>query len=328
MNIDILTTGLAFPEGPVVLANGDLLVVEVLGGRLTRIAADGAARTVAELGGGPNGAAIGPDGQCYVCNNGGFAPSASPDLLIPTEAPFDTPPGSIQVVDLASGAWETLYASSEAAPFWAPNDLVFDDAGGFWFSDHGRDRGRMRQKGGVYYAMADGSAIREVIFPIDSANGVGLSPDGATLYVADTLSGQLWRFPLSAPGVVSDAGSIVGRVGPGQFLDSLAVEQSGRICVASPGQGAILIFSPDGGIADVVPMPDFLTTNICFGGADFRKAYVTLGSSGRVASMDWPRPGLPLACAVRSPAAADMQRSSAARSDPHDLLPTRAEADR
>jgi len=328
MIIRILTAGLAFPEGPVVLANGDLLVVEVLGGRLTRIAADGSARTVAELGGGPNGAAIGPDGRCYVCNNGGFAPSASPDLLIPTEAPFDTPPGSIQVVDLESGSWETLYASSEATPFWAPNDLVFDDAGGFWFSDHGRDRGRIRQKGGVYYAMADGSAISEAIFPIDSANGVGLSPDGTTLYVADTLSGQLWRFPLSAPGAVAGAGSVVGRVGPGQFLDSLAVEQSGRICVASPGHGAILIFPPEGGIPEVVPMPDFLTTNICFGGADFRKAYVTLGSSGRVATMDWPRPGLPLACAVQNPAAAETQRTLSRDPTPHAPRPTRAEVGR
>lgn len=295
MNLTILAEGLAFPEGPVALPDGDVLLVEVLAGRLSRVTPDGRVSTVAELGGGPNGAAMGPDGRCYVCNNGGFAPSLQTDVLIPQEAPVDTPPGSIQVVDLASGVWETLYAHSAATPFWGPNDLVFDVYGGFWFTDHGRDRGRIRQKGALYYARCDGSAIREVLFPIDSANGVGLSPDGWTLYVADTHSAQLWAYPLAGPGVIAGAGTVIGRAGPGQYLDSLAVDSLGRICVASPGGSAILIFTAEGGAPEVVPMPDFLPTNICFGGPNLQTAYITLGSSGRLATMNWSVPGMPLA---------------------------------
>jgi gluconolactonase len=298
-----LTDGLMLPEGPVVLPDGSLLVVEVLGGRLTRIAPDGARTTVAELGGGPNGAAIGPDGRCYVCNNGGFEHMVLPDGgLLPLEAPLDTPPGSIQVVDLETGAFETLYSHSDATPFWGPNDIVFDDAGGFWFTDFGRDRGRARMRGALYYARADGSSIREVVAPLDGPNGVGLSPDGKTLYVALTFEGHLISFHLSAPGVIDTAAShmpngstIVGRAGPGMYLDSLAVDSAGRICCASPGQGAVLVFPPQGGAPEAVLTGDFLTTNVAFGGPDRRTAYVTLGSSGRVVTIDWDVPGLELA---------------------------------
>ncbi|MDB5687804.1 MAG: gluconolaconase [Rhizorhabdus sp.] len=302
MTVEIVARGLGFPEGPIALPDGSVVLVEVLAGRLSRVAPDGSVSVVAEVGGGPNGAAIGPDGRCYVCNNGGFSPSPSQEVLFPQEAPFDTPPGSIQVVDLETGAFETLYAHSEEAPFWGPNDLVFDDAGGFWFSDHGRARGRIRQNGSLYYAKADGSSIREFHVDIPSANGVGLSPDGSTLYVADTFTAHLWRFRLSAPGVIDPTGgtfphggSIVGRGGPGQYLDSLAVDGSGRICVASPGGGAILVFPPEGGTPEAIAMPDFLTTNICFGGPDLRTAFVTLGSSGQLAKVEWSVPGLKLA---------------------------------
>src|SRR5207237_553684 len=67
-----ITSGLQFPEGPVALADGSVVVVEIKRGTLTRVAPDGKQTIVATTGGGPNGAAIGPDGLVYVCNNGGF----------------------------------------------------------------------------------------------------------------------------------------------------------------------------------------------------------------------------------------------------------------
>src|SRR3546814_14272186 len=108
-----------------------------------------------------------------------------------------------------------------------------------------------------------------MIFPMEGPNGIGLSPDGSTLYVAETYSAHLWRFRLTAPGVIdrtagmdAHGGTLVGRGGPGQFLDSLAVDSGGYICVASPGGGAILVFPPEGGPPGVIEMPDFLTHNI------------------------------------------------------------------
>lgn len=301
--MDVFATGLRMPEGPVAMPDGSLLVAEVLGRRLSRIAPDGTRTTVADLGGGPNGAAVGPDGRVYVCDNGGFDQVPLPGGgLMPTEAPADTPPGSIQVVDPMTGAFETLYSHGEATPFWGPNDLVFDEAGGFWFTDFGRDRGPVRMRGGLYYAKADGSEIRRAAAPLDGPNGVGLSPDGKTLYVALTYEAHLISYRLSAPGVIDtdaspmpDGHSIVGRAGPGQYLDSLAVDSAGRICCASPGGGAVLVFPPEGGAPDQIETGDFLTTNICFGGPERKTAFVTLGSSGKVVRLDWDVPGLALA---------------------------------
>jgi gluconolactonase len=230
-----------------------------------------------------------------------MGPTAVPGIVVPSEPPAATPPGRIEAVDLTTGAVQILYRYTEQTPFWAPNDLVFDSAGGFWFTDFGRDCGRIRRRGAVYYAHPDGSHVAEKIGFMDGPNGIGLSPDGSMLYVAETYSAHLWCFCLSAPGIIDPAGthgplpgSIVGRGGPGQYLDSLAVDSAGYICCASPGHGHILIFSPDGGVHDTIVMPDFLTTNIAFGDPDLSTAYITLGSSGRLGTIPWRRPGLPL----------------------------------
>ena len=72
-NIRVLATGLEFPEGPVVMPDGSVVLVEIRGRRLTRVWPDGRKEVVAEIPGGPNGAALGPDGKMYICNNGGFS---------------------------------------------------------------------------------------------------------------------------------------------------------------------------------------------------------------------------------------------------------------
>src|ERR1700719_1369316 len=72
MEFRTLAEGLQFPEGPVALADGSVLLVEIAAGTLTRIANDGTKSIAAKTGGGPNGAAIGPDGKGYIANNGGF----------------------------------------------------------------------------------------------------------------------------------------------------------------------------------------------------------------------------------------------------------------
>ena len=67
-----IATGLQFPEGPIALPDGDVLLVEIARGTLSRVRPNGRVEVVTKTGGGPNGAAMGPDGACYICNNGGF----------------------------------------------------------------------------------------------------------------------------------------------------------------------------------------------------------------------------------------------------------------
>ena len=185
-SFNLVAEGLRFPEGPIAMPDGSVVLVEIARKTLTRVAGDGKPRVIADLGGGPNGAAMGPDGKIYVTNNGGFAWHERPDgRLLPGPQPPDYAGGSIQVVDPETGRYETLYDSCDGRRLRGPNDLVFDDAGGFWFTDLGKTRERELDRGAVYYAKADGSQIREMIFPLERPNGCGLSPDGSTLYVAE-----------------------------------------------------------------------------------------------------------------------------------------------
>ncbi|MCC7271944.1 MAG: SMP-30/gluconolactonase/LRE family protein [Alphaproteobacteria bacterium] len=167
--------------------------------------------------------------------------------------------------------------------------------------DLGKARARDMDRGGVYYAAADGSGVREVIHPMVTPNGIGLSPDGRTLYVAETEPGRLWAFDITAPGEVAKlpwpspgGGRLVAGVGGFQRFDSLAVQADGAICVATLMSGCITIVAPDGGDVRTVPMPEPYPTNICFGGPDLRTAYITLSTTGRLVAMDWPVPGAPL----------------------------------
>jgi gluconolactonase len=299
-----IASGLRFPEGPVVLPDGDLVVVEIARGTLTRIGAkDGKARVVATPGGGPNGAAIGPDGRLYVTNNGGsFTWHDVGGLCVPGPTPPEHRGGRIERVDAESGKVEVLYTHCDGRALCGPNDLVFDAHGGFWFTDHGTTQERTRDRTGAYYAKADGSSIREVIFPLDAPNGIGLSPKGDKVYVAETHTGRVWSWDVTKPGEVARAagfgpggGTLLAGLAGFQLLDSLAVDSAGHVCVATLVNGGITDISPDGASVVHVPLPDPLTTNLCFGGPDLRTAYVTLSGTGKLVSFPWPRPGLRLA---------------------------------
>lgn len=298
MDVEIIAEGLQFPEGPVAMPDGSVILVEIKRQTLTRVRPDGRRETIAEIPGGPNGATLGPDGRVYVCNNGGFEWREIMGQTIAGDASADYRGGSILAVDLKSGKAETLYTEVGGHRLKGPNDIVFDRSGGFWFTDLGKSYHRHRDHGGLYYAKADGSRIVEAAYPLFSPNGVGLSPDEKTVYVADTFTARLYAFDLSAPGEIAPSplplpGRVVGSVPGMQFFDSLAVEENGRVCVATLLNGGVTIFAEDGAF-EHVPMPDLFPTNLCFGGKDRRDAYVTLSGTGRLGKVRWPRAGLAL----------------------------------
>jgi gluconolactonase len=299
MDIHLVAEGLRFPEGPIAMADGSVILTEIEGGVLTRVAPDGTKTTVAETGGGPNGAAIGPDGAIWVTNNGGSFQWLKQDgLTIPGPTPPEHTGGYIQRVDIASGKVETIYDTCEGRRFAGPNDLVFDRQGGFWFTDHGAGMPEGRKHGALCYARCDGSHVTRARDHLISPNGVGLSPDETVVYMADTQLGRLWAMDIAEPGVLGPApGFAAGRVIhtlPGyQLLDSLAVEAGGKVCVATIINGGITAFDPDG-TTEHFAFPDLITTNICFGGADMMDAWITCSSTGKLYRCRWPRPGLKL----------------------------------
>ena len=302
-NARVVATGLGFPEGPVALPDGSVLCTELQHGRLVRVAPDGEIDVVAELGGSPNGAAIGPDGAVYVCNSGGFCFNDLGWILVPQTPEGVTQPddyigGRIQRADLETGEWTDLYTEVDGHGLRGPNDLVFDADGGFWFTDHGKRRARDEDRGGLYYARPDGSSVTEVVYPLEAPNGVGLSPDGRRVYAAETHTGRLWAWELAGPGQLAgtpDERTLVAGLPGLQLFDSLAVEEGGNVCVATLVNGGISVVSPDGEVEHLAAdgeLFDPLVTNIAFGGPDRRTAWITLSGTGRLIVCDWPRPGL------------------------------------
>src|SRR6266700_4195591 len=271
-NVRVLATDLEFPEGPVVMPDGSVVLVEIRGQRLTRVYPDGRKEIVAKVPGGPNGAALGPDGKIYICNNGGFSWIPTGKMIMPGPQPEAYLGGSIQRVDMQSGMVETVVDKCGEHALRGPNDLVFDKHGGLWFSDLGKRRAREMDVGAFYYLKPGMKEIVEAVHGVLPANGIGLSPDEKTVYIAETPTARLWAY---------------------QMFDSMAVEANGNVCVATLVSGCISVIAPDGTLVEQVPTGDRVTTNIAFGGPQLKTAYITLSGKGELIAMDWPRPGLP-----------------------------------
>lgn len=293
----LIGEGVLFPEGPVSLGDGSVIVVDMLAGLVVRLMQGRSSEVIASVGGGPNGAALGPDGKLYVVNNGGFAWTRSADgkLVITGEPAPGYAGGWIDRVDLVNGRIERLYDRVGEHHLASPNDIVFDRQGGFWFTDTGKTIGRSRSISGVYYAAPNAAELREVIYGGTSFNGIGLAADERTLYVADSREATLWAYTLSRPGTLDKSypPRVVTRIARHVYLDSLALLENGDVCVGTVFEGGITTISPSGKTT-FLPLPDRYVTNICFGGSDRRDAYITLSESGRVVRVRWPEPGLQL----------------------------------
>lgn len=298
-DVTILATGLGFPEGPVACADGSVVLTEIRNNRCSRITPDGKVSLFSATGGGPNGLAVGPDGAFYLCNNGGSRYIEGTSM---GQGPHpDYKFGYIQRIDAKTGEATMLYTSCDGHNLSAPNDLVFDTAGGFYFTDLGKRYPRHRDHGGLYYALPDGSKIIQLAYPILSPNGCSLSPDGKTIYVADTEGARLWAFDIEGPGVIrapkpfhAHSGRVIAGLPGAARFDSIAVLANGNVVAATLITGHITEISPAGEVVRQVKMPDMYPTNICFGGADMRTAYITLSDTGRLGVMQWPTPGLKL----------------------------------
>ncbi len=320
--IEIMASGLGYPEGPVHCADGSILLVELMNQCLSLVPAGGGEKQqIADIPGSPtgsksasspNGLAVGKDGNLYICNSGGFEwlpvelPRALPakkkppaqTLHIGGLSPDDYKSGSLQRYDVATGDVEDVYlkcidhgpfgnhmkAGSWPTPLFplcGPDDLVVDAVGGIWFTDFGKQRITSKDVTGIYYVTPDGRSIRQMAYPLNSSNGIALSPLGDRLYVALTYERRIVYYDIPKdcqpdckakcgegckcppkhgeltmnPANVTDGSTLLTDRLPGQSMpDSMAVDSEGNLYVATMlplgsnpmSNGGITVISPDG----------------------------------------------------------------------------------
>ena len=145
----VVATGLCFPEGPVAMRDGSVVLVEIERQTVSRVLPDGTVKVIAAPAAGRTALAIGPDGAFYVCNNGGFAWRLGGEPVPPGHGVVrlrQRPRSSVSIRRPARS--RVLYDDCGANKLNGPNDIVFDTHGGFYFTDLGKTRARDRDHGG------------------------------------------------------------------------------------------------------------------------------------------------------------------------------------
>ncbi|MBD9470979.1 SMP-30/gluconolactonase/LRE family protein [Pseudoxanthomonas sp. PXM01] len=191
-------------------------------------------------------------------------------------------------VDLADGTRTGLVSTFEGAPFNSPNDLVMAADGTLYFTDP--DYQRKAAPGGQprtrVYRHRDGETT-VVDDSLRNPNGIALSPDGETLYVAGgTDDGDVLRTYAVKDGVPGP-GRDLARIGGG---DGLAVDCLGNVYVTEHGERRVRVFSPAGDVLATIKV-DANITNAAFGGKDRRTLFLTGAKS--LWSIELPVAGLP-----------------------------------
>jgi len=172
------------------------------------------------------------------------------------------------------------------------NDLTFGKGGDLYFTDQGLSD--LRDPSGRVYSLGTDGRLHALLENAPSPNGIALSPDEATLYVAMTRANAIGRLPLMLDGAATKVGSFInlsGGIGP----DGIAVDESGGLIIAHPGLGVVWVYDKRGELALRVESPvGDLTTNIAFGGADNRTLYITESHSGTILTTRLETPGVRL----------------------------------
>ncbi len=286
----VIATGLKFPEGPAFDKEGALFFVELAGHRVSKIHTDGNPSVVAETEGSPNGLAFGPDGNMYVCNGGNrWAAETCTDN---TPGPGDRP-GLLQKLT-PDGVFSTLISEIEGVPLNSPNDLCFDPEGNFYFTDPvWPDQNGYVAPGTLCYSTVDGDAKR-IHTGVEYPNGLGVTDDGSTLIVCESVTGKLLAFPILKPGELGDPREY-GFLGDGTIPDGMCLDSEGRVIAAGHGTSRLHVFPAGGGPKEEeIVLTDKGITNVCFGGSDFSTLYITQADLGRIATYEWKVPGMVL----------------------------------
>jgi gluconolactonase len=249
MSIDVrvLAEGLGFTEGPVVAEDGTVYLTSISQGRVYRII-EGRAEVYAEVGGGPNGAAIDTDGTLFVAQNGGRSVRNGPRWT----------PDSVGGIQQVSPAGEVSWVTRDPI---SPCDLCLGPDGLIYATDSTR---APRVSDGRLWRIDPRNGAAELLRSVGwFPNGIGFGIDDL-LYVASTHTLQILRIDVD-----SGAEEVVIQMTGGSGPDGFAFDREGNIVIAAIGyegeRGSIQTWSMDGELIDICyPGESRAYTNVAF----------------------------------------------------------------
>ncbi|RYG16402.1 MAG: SMP-30/gluconolactonase/LRE family protein [Chitinophagaceae bacterium] len=257
--LEFIKEGFEGTEGPIGLEDGSLIFTETRANRVTRIAEDGSTSIFLENTNGTNGLAFNKKGELVSVQN-----------LQP----------KIGVV-YPAGKEKIWVESYEGKAFQRPNDLVINKKGGVYFTDIGvlpKGENTTPARPAVYYVTSDGK-ISQVASDIARPNGIQLSRDEKTLYVANTAGEHVLAYKVLDDGKLGEKREFAklegfqktetGELSSG--ADGLAIDDKGRLYVAS--NAGIQVFDDKGGSVGVIPVPH-KPQNLAFAGKDKKTLYI------------------------------------------------------
>lgn len=263
--VHLLAKGFKFPEGPTFDRNGNLLIVNVDTGDISKISPEGRVTTLFNTGGAPNGAKFHPNGDLYIADRKKGIVAVSP-----------------------AGEMRVIVDHDQGQPLNGPNDLSFDFQGNLYFTDpHGSSA---ENPHGRVYRVSPGGDMACLVSGLAFPNGLALSRDEKYLFVADTRKNRILRYVLDPPIRSYLFSQLSGGWGP----DGMAFDLAGNLYVAQYGGGVVIILNPRGEIVERITIGGLFPTNVAFGGPDRKTLYVTEVETGSVYRFGTDYPGLPL----------------------------------
>ncbi|MCQ8106354.1 SMP-30/gluconolactonase/LRE family protein [Methylomonas sp. SURF-2] len=259
--LELIKDGFKGTEGPIGYSDGSLLFTETQDNKIIRIAPDDKVSTFLEKSNGANGLAWTPDGQLIAVQTKD------------TQVGVVYPPKQKKV----------LAKNYQGVKFQRPNDLVRANSGAIYFTDSGTRATKEEpnpepSRAAVYYISPEGD-LKQLANDIERPNGIQLSKDEKTLYVANTQGEHILAYDIAADGSISNrrdfaklAGWKAGDDGVwSSGADGLALDDEGRLFVAS--NAGVEVFNPQGQALGVIPVPK-KPQNLAFAGADKNILYV------------------------------------------------------
>jgi gluconolactonase len=254
--LTLLTDDCDFTEGPAANSKGEVFFTDQPNDRILKIGLDDSVTEFLKPAGRSNGMAFDANDNLIACADGD---------------------NQMWVID-SSGNHETLFEGFESKRLNGPNDLWIHPDGWIYFTDPFYKRpwwnhSTMPQEGQfIYRVRRDGSEIERLPFEFKQPNGIIGDAKKGILYVADIGDSKTYRFSISKSGELTDK-KLFCEMGS----DGMTIDTEGNVYLTNAA--GVTVFDSAGKKVETIAIPLGWTANVCFGGADNNRLFITASTS-------------------------------------------------